>query len=1181
MKPSLASPSLLDRVQSKPDVESTLRKLRKQRLSEPEKVVYIQPQAKLDLKASDFHQFALTEKVEDFLSSNQKVFLLLGDSGAGKSTFGQQLEYNLWSRYKRNSGKIPLFINLPTINEPEKDMIGKQLRKAKLTEQEIRELKMHRRFVLICDGYDDSQQIHNLYTSNQLNQPGEWNAQMVISCRSEYLGASYRDRFHPGDRNQGSEAEQFQEAVIMPFTSDQVQEYIKKYVSAHLPQWEAEKYVQALDLIPSLKELVRNPFLMTLTLEVLPRMLNPGERLSATRVTRVALYDQFMEHWFERGRKRLSEKDLGPLAKEAFEALVDGEFTRNGVEFLKRLSTAIYKEQDGQPIIEYSRFKDEGSWKSEFFGREEDKQLLREACPLTRRGNQYRFINRSFMEYGLSLAVFDPQDPNIQHRDEHPDTPLFWRSFVNDTSILHFLEERARQEPLFRRQLLDFIEHSKTDKKWCTAAANAITILVRAGVQFNGADLQGIRIPGADLSYGVFDSAQLQESDLENANLCGTWLRQADLTKTRMSGVRFGELPSLKYDTTVLSCAYSPDGQSFIASLEHGDINVYSTSIWEKIRTLKGHEKPVKRAVCSPQCYQIASASMDMTVKLWDVESGTCQHTLIGHTDGVNCAAFSPRGNQVASASDDMTVRLWDVATGNCRQTLSGHNAAVSCVVYSPQGDQLASGSADYTVLLWDVDSGDRSHTLSGHTDTVLDIAYSPRGDQIASASRDQTARIWDVETGACLRILAGRSGGVYSVVYSPDSIQVASGHDDGTVRLWDTETGICHRALTGHRAAVFSVVYSPKGDMIASGSGDRTTRLWDISVGTLRPESNRHAEDVLCIKYSPDASEIISRSSDNAIRLCDMETRTLRHEFRGHCGKVIGTAYSPQGEQMVSGSADMTVRVWDMQLRECQRILIGHSNGVNCVAYSPQGNQIASASDDRTVRLWDLVTGDCRQTLSGHSEGVLSVVYSADGNQIASCSADNTIRLWDTDTGVCSQILRGHSDQVRNVVYSPQGNQLASASDDGTVQLWDVGTGEYRKVLTLNDSKVTRVRYSPDGDMIASGSLDRMIRLWSVASGQCLTVVQNFQDSILDIAWNATPEGVYMTTGCRDGSLQIWQTIREGDQCHVRLRWGFMRGFPLTLMKAAVQDIHGLSDLNKRLLEQHGAEGVLVSLAR
>src|SRR5690349_7130091 len=55
--PPLASPSLLDRVQNKPDVEGTLRQLKKQRLKERGLSVYIQPQAKAGLQASDDQKF--------------------------------------------------------------------------------------------------------------------------------------------------------------------------------------------------------------------------------------------------------------------------------------------------------------------------------------------------------------------------------------------------------------------------------------------------------------------------------------------------------------------------------------------------------------------------------------------------------------------------------------------------------------------------------------------------------------------------------------------------------------------------------------------------------------------------------------------------------------------------------------------------------------------------------------------------------------------------------------------------------------------------------------------------------------------------------------------------------------------------------------------------------------------
>jgi WD40 repeat protein len=44
--------------------------------------------------------------------------------------------------------------------------------------------------------------------------------------------------------------------------------------------------------------------------------------------------------------------------------------------------------------------------------------------------------------------------------------------------------------------------------------------------------------------------------------------------------------------------------------------------------------------------------------------------TLRGHTDKVVCVRYSPNGKQLASASDDGTVKLWDVTTGRLLHTL-------------------------------------------------------------------------------------------------------------------------------------------------------------------------------------------------------------------------------------------------------------------------------------------------------------------------------------------------------------------------------------------------------------------------------------------------------------------------------------------------------------------------------
>ncbi|KAG0291040.1 hypothetical protein BGZ98_003188, partial [Dissophora globulifera] len=757
------SSSLLNRVQNKPDIRLCLREFQRRRLQELEQrnAIYISPQAKANRERPDDELFDLTDKVHEFLAGNQKVLLIMGDSGAGKSTFNLELECDLWDSYNKYKRRIPLFVTLPTIDKPEQDLIAKHLRRYGFKEEQIQELKSDREFILICDGYDECQQQSNLYTSNRLNQPGEWKVQMVISCRSEYLGYDYRRRFQPGDRNDWTGGALLQEAAISPFSERQIKHYIEKYVSKKAPHWKVKDYLKVLNRIPGLKDLVKNPFLLTLSLSVLPDMVDLGKKLSLIKVTRIALYDKFVEQWVDRGMARLHDKKLSESDAMAFEGLCSDGFSQNAIRFTKDLSVAMFKNQDGDPIVKYSPLRDKEKWQHAFFSQVEGRNLLREACPIVRIGNsnQYRFIHRSVLEYGLARAVFEPQaedkneqskvDPVTSAREQRgmgdvlrfngskvervlsavnesvldPTSPLCRRSFVNEPSIVRFLAERVQQNHIFEKQLHSFIEESKTDKTWSIAAANAITILIKSGIRFNGADLKGIRIPGADLTGGQFDSAKLQGANLSNVTLRNIWLRQANLSNAQMKGVEFGERPGK----------------------------------------------------------QIVSGSDDNTVRLWDVQTGAPGCTLSGHTGWVQSVVYSPSGHQIASGSDDNTVRLWDAQTGELGSILSGHTSRIQSVVYSPSGHQIASGSWDKTVRLWNAQTGTPGPILSGHTERIRSVVYSPSGRQIASGSGDFTVRLWDAQTGAPGSILSGHTQIVYSVVYSPSGNQIASSSYDRT----------------------------------------------------------------------------------------------------------------------------------------------------------------------------------------------------------------------------------------------------------------------------------------------------------------------------------------------------------------------------------------------------------------
>nr|XP_036586261.1 uncharacterized protein CTRU02_03646 [Colletotrichum truncatum]KAF6796668.1 hypothetical protein CTRU02_03646 [Colletotrichum truncatum] len=465
------------------------------------------------------------------------------------------------------------------------------------------------------------------------------------------------------------------------------------------------------------------------------------------------------------------------------------------------------------------------------------------------------------------------------------------------------------------------------------------------------------------------------------------------------------------------------------------------------LQTLEGHSNSVCSVAFSPNGCQLASASHDETIKLWDVATGQCQKTLEGHGNYATSVAFPPDGRQLASAYNDKTIKLYDVATGQCQQTLEGHGDSISSVVFSPDGRQLASASHDGTIKLWDIATGQCQQTLEGHGDGINSVVFSPDGQQLASASHDETIKIWDIATGQCQQTLEGHGGWVLSVAFSPDGRRLASAADK-TIKLWNTATGQCQQTLEGHGGWVESVAFSPDGRQLASASHDHTVKTWDVATGQCQQTLEGHGDSISSVVFSPDGRQLASASNDGTIKLWDIATGLYQQTLEGHGDRVRSVAFSPDGRQLASASDDETIMLWDVATGLCQQTLEGHSWIVTSIAFSSDGRQLASASRDQTIKLWDTATGQCQKTLEGHGRGINSVAFSPNRRQLASASNDKTIKLWDIATGQCQQTLEGHGGWVESVAFSPDGRQLASACDDETVKLWDAATGRCQETL-------------------------------------------------------------------------------------------------------------------------------------
>lgn len=61
---------------------------------------------------------------------------------------------------------------------------------------------------------------------------------------------------------------------------------------------------------------------------------------------------------------------------------------------------------------------------------------------------------------------------------------------------------------------------------------------------------------------------------------------------------------------------------------------------------------------------KIVTGSFDKTAKIWCSQTGHCTTTMRGHNAEVVVAKFSPIYTKIATGSLDMTSRIFDITTG-------------------------------------------------------------------------------------------------------------------------------------------------------------------------------------------------------------------------------------------------------------------------------------------------------------------------------------------------------------------------------------------------------------------------------------------------------------------------------------------------------------------------------------
>ncbi|XP_073261059.1 uncharacterized protein [Populus alba] len=315
------------------------------------------------------------------------------------------------------------------------------------------------------------------------------------------------------------------------------------------------------------------------------------------------------------------------------------------------------------------------------------------------------------------------------------------------------------------------------------------------------------------------------------------------------------------------------------------------------------------------------------------------QETFLGHTSAISRCRFSASGNNIASASVDGTVRIWtyDSSTSASRNATIYCGAEIMSLDWECKSDRLLLiGTADGGIKAWNVDAKRVVCDLSTSEafPSVLDLKCSPVEPIFVSAAASRrhgsnyieslgfaSLTVWNMKTWRAMSALplGEDPPAITSLSFNHNGKILAAAATDGMIHIFDMAAGLQITGWPAHDTAISSILFGPDETSIFSLGSDGKIFEWSLqnqghilwSRNDARfcdPGTSKHCRHEMALDAN--GRKLLVTSGSVRAPIYQVRGYTNGLKTLPHSAAITTVDWHPTLPIFLTGSADNSVRV-------------------------------------------------------------------------------------------------------------------------------------------------------------------------------------------------------------------------------------------------------------------------------